>query len=436
MVERNKKIAGHLELKEIKDVMKEYKDSYDMYRKLLVISMVYQGETISQAFAYVHTSRKTGERWVKNYNEKGLKGLYSNYHNCGRKAKLSNEQLAELKEIITSSDESYTIDDVQKLIKERYGVNHDYKTVWTIVRKKLGLNYGKPFIKYSERPKDAEEQLKKNLENIDMENEFLVILDETACQNTPNTSRVLYESGNKNVIAKIPDRIKINMIGFQSINCKSYVEATEKSNAYTFLISLCKFRILNMENEIGQELLMNAINNPNLLEENIKKELSKESSSEYELINKINDKLYDDNSKQKSLESIRRICNKEDLNNKTKIEYRKRKNLNENLENPKIKELLSKEKKINIVLDNAKIHSAKMVLNAAKTLNINLIFLSPYSPDLSPIEDVWRVIKKTIYKTMYNTKNELIKLFEDKYYEIIDSKSFYENWLDQFSINF
>ena len=161
MVERNKKIAGHLELTEIKGVMKEYKDSYDMYRKLLVISMVYQGETISKASAYVHTSRKTGERWVKNYNEKGLEGLYSNYHKCGRKAKLSNEQLDELKEIITSSDKTYTIDDVQKLIKEHYGVNHDYKTVWTIVRKKLGLNYGKPFIKYSERLEDAEEQLKK-----------------------------------------------------------------------------------------------------------------------------------------------------------------------------------------------------------------------------------------------------------------------------------
>ena len=146
MVERNKKIADHLELDEIKSVMKEYKDSYDMYRKLLVISMVYQGETISKA----------SERWVKNYNEKGLEGLYSNYHNCGRKAKLTNEQLTELREIITSGDESYSIDDVQRIIKDTFGVNYDYKTVWTIVRKKLGLNYGKPFIKYSTRPEDAE----------------------------------------------------------------------------------------------------------------------------------------------------------------------------------------------------------------------------------------------------------------------------------------
>lgn len=269
-----------------------------------------------------------------------------------------------------------------------------------------------------------------------MQQEFLVILDETACQNTPNTSRVLYESGTKNTIAKIPNRIKINMIGYQSINCPSYVEATKKSNAYTFLMSLCKFRILNSENKACSELIIKAINHPNLLEENIKKEISKDLSSEYELINKINDKLYDDNSKEKSLESIRRICNKEDLNNKAKIERRKRININNNLENPKIKELTRKEKRINIVLDNARIHTAKMIQKAAEILNINLIFLRPYCPDLNPIEDVWRVIKKTIYKSTYNSTKELINLFEKKFYEIIGSKSFYENWLEQNGINF
>ena len=269
-----------------------------------------------------------------------------------------------------------------------------------------------------------------------MQNEFLVILDETACQNTPNTSRVLYESENKNTIAKIPNRIKINMIGYQSINCKSYVEPARKSNAFTFLISLCNFRILNLENETCRNLISEATNHPNLEEENIKKEISKELSSEYELINKINDKLYDDNSKQKSLDSIRRICNKEDPNNKAKIERRKRININKNLENPLINELTHKEKRINIVLDNARIHTAKMVQKVAEILNINLIYLRPYCPDLSPIEDVWRVIKKTTYKSNYDSEKELIKIFEDKFYEIIENKSFYENWLDLNGINF
>lgn len=151
-----------------------------------------------------------------------------------------------------------------------------------------------------------------------MQNEFLVILDETACQNTLNTSRVLYEPGNKNIIYKLPNRIKINMIGYQSINCQSYVESTKKSNTYTFLISLCEFRILNLENEECIKLINEAINHPNLTEKSIIKEISKDLSSEYELI-KINDKLYDENSKEKSLESIRRIYNKENPNNKAKI---------------------------------------------------------------------------------------------------------------------
>jgi hypothetical protein len=70
-----------------------------------------------------------------------------------------------------------------------------------------------------------------------------------------------------------------------------------------------------------------------LKKKNIKKEISYELSSEYELINKINYKLYDDNSKQESLDSIRRICNK-NPNYKAKIERRKRINIiNKNLEN-------------------------------------------------------------------------------------------------------
>ena len=87
-------------------------------------------------------------------------------------------------------------------------------------------------------------------------------------------------------------------------------------------------------------------------------------------------------------------------------------------------------------MDNARIHTAKMIQKAAEILNINLIFLRPYCPDLNPIEDVWRVIKKTIYKTSYNSVKELINLFKEKFYEIIESKSFYENWLELNGINF
>ena len=264
----------------------------------------------------------------------------------------------------------------------------------------------------------------------------MAVLDETACQNTPNTSRVLYESGTKNTMTKIPNRIKTNMIGYQAINCQPYIESTKKSNAYTFLISLCHFRILNSENEKFKKIVEEAINNPNLTEEYIINEISENLSTDSELINKINDKLYDKKPKDKSLKSIIRICNKENPNNQAKIERRKRTNINKNLKNPEIKELASQEKTINLVLDNARIHSAVMVQEGAKILNINLIFLRPYCPDLNPIEDVWRVIKKTVNKTSYESEEELIELFINKFYEVIGFESFYDNWLELNGINF
>lgn len=57
------------------------------------------------------------------------------------------------------------------------------------------------------------------------------------------------------------------MIGYQSINCQSYIKSTKKPNAYTFLISLCNFPILNSENEKFKKLVEEAINHPNLTDE-------------------------------------------------------------------------------------------------------------------------------------------------------------------------
>ena len=47
-------------------------------------------------------------------------------------------------------------------------------------------------------------------------------------------------------------------------------------------------------------------------------------------------------------------------------------------------------------------HKTKLVQKIAEILNINLIFLPPYSPDLNPIEDVWRKIKGIISINNYN----------------------------------
>ena len=210
------------------------------------------------------------------------------------------------------------------------------------------------------------------------------------------------------------------------------MEENTKNNAFQFVITLCHYRIENMENTLGKHLIEKAINNKNLSDEEIKIYLSSKSLNKMDLINKINNELYNNNSQQTSIEKIQKICRKEDYNNSRKIWNEKRFRLLENLSNPKIYDINSKEKRINLILDNARIHHAKIVEKVCEILNINLIFLQPYCPDLNPIEDVWRIIKSKLYKSIYENLNELIEIFKEKYYQIVDLTSFYENWVNEY----
>ncbi|MBE6503973.1 MAG: hypothetical protein E7Z76_06805 [Methanobrevibacter sp.] len=124
------------------------------------------------------------------------------------------------------------------------------------------------------------------------------------------------------------------------------------------------------------------------------------------------------------------MLNKEDSNNPYKIKKEREKRLLSNLNNPIIRDLLSFEIPIDLVLDNAKIHSSDLSLAVFEILNINPIFLPKRSPDLNPIEDLWRMIKDKLYKTYYNTLDELIEIFKEGFDEFVGLKSLYENWLE------
>ena len=108
---------------------------------------------------------------------------------------------------------------------------------------------------------------KKNLKKsklINAKTDKIAILDETRSQNVPNRSKVLYKPGTKNIIIKPPVKFGINIVGFQGINCNSYMEENTKNNAYTFLKTLCNFRALNTNNKQVIKQIKQAITNPNL----------------------------------------------------------------------------------------------------------------------------------------------------------------------------
>jgi transposase len=59
---------------------------------------------------------------------------------------------------------------------------------------------------------------------------------------------------------------------------------------------------------------------------------------------------------------------------------------------------------ITVVLDNARYQRCALVQNLAAALNIELLFLPPYSPNLNLIERLWKFVKKqSLYGQYYST---------------------------------
>ena len=83
---------------------------------------------------------------------------------------------------------------------------------------------------------------------------------------------------------------------------------------------------------------------------------------------------------------------------------------------------------IYVILDNAAYQRCKKVKQKAAELNINLIFLPSYSPNLNLIERLWKFLRKEILANQYCHR------FRD-FYSAIESfvKALHENYFEQLS---
>ena len=59
------------------------------------------------------------------------------------------------------------------------------------------------------------------------------------------------------------------------------------------------------------------------------------------------------------------------------------------------------EEKIYLILDNAPYNRSYVVRDLAKELNIRILYLPPYSPNLNPIERLWKFVKKKVMANEY-----------------------------------
>ncbi|MDW2078361.1 IS630 family transposase [Vibrio sp. 1863] len=72
------------------------------------------------------------------------------------------------------------------------------------------------------------------------------------------------------------------------------------------------------------------------------------------------------------------------------------------------------EQKVHLILDGAAYHRTELVKDAAKVLNIELHYLPPYSPNLNPIERLWKVMNEHARNNVYfSSKREFISAIKE-----------------------
>jgi transposase len=56
---------------------------------------------------------------------------------------------------------------------------------------------------------------------------------------------------------------------------------------------------------------------------------------------------------------------------------------------------------VTLVMENARYQRCRLVEDLAKQLNIELLFLPSYSPNLNVIERLWKFVKKAVLNSRY-----------------------------------
>ena len=85
-----------------------------------------------------------------------------------------------------------------------------------------------------------------------------------------------------------------------------------------------------------------------------------------------------------------------------------------------------------MILDNFRSHHAKQTEACAAECGIELVYLPPYSPDLNPLEFIWKSIKRVISQTFIPDLSYLMWLIREHFEEFSSRLSFARGWIERF----
>lgn len=94
--------------------------------------------------------------------------------------------------------------------------------------------------------------------------------------------------------------------------------------------------------------------------------------------------------------------------------------------------IVNPNRRITVILDNFASHRSLTVRKKADELNIRLVFLPPYSPDLNPIEFLWKSVKRVVSTTLVMSEWHLKRIIERTFLDISAFNSYAIGWIRRF----
>jgi len=85
-----------------------------------------------------------------------------------------------------------------------------------------------------------------------------------------------------------------------------------------------------------------------------------------------------------------------------------------------------------IILDKFRSHHSKAVAETAAMLNIRLIFLPQYSPDLNPLEFIWKSIKRVVSIAPIDSEEKLKERIKESFLELSCRLKLAKRWTVKF----
>jgi putative transposase len=85
-----------------------------------------------------------------------------------------------------------------------------------------------------------------------------------------------------------------------------------------------------------------------------------------------------------------------------------------------------------VIVDNYSSPISEQVARPAQELGIHLVFLPPYSPDLNPIESLWKSVKRVLSTGFVETLDDMKQKIVSAWNAFSGQLSFAKHWIDVF----